>query len=207
MTRTQLVQIGGLTAIALVCAMPAAAQTEGRVGVGVSVTSNNTTDGDVASAFAIGPLVRLNPRRGWAPAGAFNWYRVDLNNPDSTDAPFARLHVRPLMGGIGYTFGPPKTLVNFSVVAGPSFNKASFEDEFRGQTAGNPLIEAKTSLAVRPGVSVTQTVAPRVGLVGFAGYMINRPEVIYRSTTGQQVEDRWQADSVVLSIGVVYSIF
>jgi len=37
--------------------------------------------------------------------------------------------------------------------------------------------------------------------------MINRPQMIYRSTTGQQVEDRWRADSIVLSVGVVYSIF
>ena len=207
MTCRQLVRIACLGTLALACATPALAQTEGRVGVGASVTSNNTTDGDVASAFSVGPLVRLNPRRGWAPAGALNWYRADLNNPDGTDAPFARLHVRPLMAGIGYTFGPPRTLVNFSIVAGPSFNKASFEDEFRDQAAGSPLIEAKTSFALRPGVSITQTLAPRVGLTGFAGYMINRPQTIYRSTTGQQIEDRWRADSMVLSLGVVYSIF
>jgi hypothetical protein len=193
--------------LALACATPALAQTEGRIGVGASVTVNNTTDGDVANVYNVGPLVRVNPRRGWRYAAALNWYRADLSNPDGTDAPFARLQVRPLMAGIGYTVGPPRTLVNFSIVAGPSFNKARFKDEFREQTAGSPLIEAKTSVALRPGISITQSVAPRVGVVGFAGYMINRPEVIYRSTTGQQVEDRWRGDSVVLSVGVVYSIF
>jgi hypothetical protein len=37
--------------------------------------------------------------------------------------------------------------------------------------------------------------------------MINRPQIVYRSNTGQQVEDRWKADSLVLSVGLVYSIF
>jgi len=193
--------------LALACATPVLAQTKGRVGVGGSVTFNKTTDGDVGNAFNGGPLIRLNPRRGWRHAAALNWYRADLDNPDGTDAPFAQLRVRPLMAGIGYTLGPPATLLNFSIVAGPSFNRARFKDDFREQTAGSPQIEAKTSFAVRPGISLTQSVAPRVGVVGFAGYMINRPQVIYRSTTGQQVEDRWHADAIVLSIGVVYSIF
>ena len=37
--------------------------------------------------------------------------------------------------------------------------------------------------------------------------MINRPDVTYRSNTGQQVQDRWRADSIVLSVGMVYSVF
>ena len=61
------------------------------------------------------------------------------------------------MGGIGYTLGPPKTLVNFSVVMGPSFNRAYFRDGF--PDAAGSSIEAKTSFAFRPGISVTQTLA------------------------------------------------
>ena len=207
MIRTRLLRLALVPALMLCGALTAAAQTEGRVGVGGSVTLNNTTDGDVGTALSVGPLVRLNPRPGWGFAGAFNWYRADLHNPDGGDNPFARLHVRPLMGGIGYTIGPPRTLVNFSVVAGPSFNKADFEDDFLDATGGSPSIEAKTSFAIRPGVSITQTLKPRVGVVGFAGYMINRPQIVYRSNTGQQVEDRWKADALVLSVGLVYSIF
>ena len=37
--------------------------------------------------------------------------------------------------------------------------------------------------------------------------MFNRPQMTYRSNTGQQVEDRWRADSIVLSVGLVYSVF
>ena len=163
------------------------------------MTLNNTTDSDVGTAWSFGPLVRINPRPGWRFASAFNWYNADLNNPAGGDAPFARFNIRPVMGGIGYTLGPPKTLVNFSVVLGPSFNRAYFRDAF--PDAAGSSIEAKTSFAFRPGISVTQTLATRVGFTAFAGYMINRPQVTYRSNTGQQVQDRWRADSIVLSVG------
>ena len=192
-------------AVVLGSVLPAAAQTEGRIGVGGSVTINNTPDSDVGTAVTFGPLVRLNPRPGWGFAGAFNWYWADLKNPAGGDDAFGRLAVRPFMGGIGYTLGPPKTLVNFSVVMGPSFNRAYFDDGF--DDAPGSSIEAKTSFAFRPGISITQTLAPRVGFTAYGGYMLNRPQVIYRSATGQQVEDRWQADSIVLSVGLVYSIF
>ena len=68
-------------------------------------------------------------------------------------------------------------------------------------------IEAKTSFAIRPGISVTQTLAPRVGFTAYGGYMFNRPQMTYRSNTGQQVDDFWRADSIVLSVGLVYSVF
>jgi hypothetical protein len=192
----------------LVCipaaSLPLYAQTEGRVSVGASVTANITTDDEVGTAVSVGPLVRLNPRRGWGPAGAFNWYRADLLNPAGGDEPFARLRIRPLMGGVSYTVGSDEVLTSFSVVAGPSFNRAEFDDDF---TPGSAIIDAENSFAVRPGVSVTWTVRPRVAIVGFGGYLINRPDVLYRNAAGVEFRNRWKADSVVLSVGAVYSLF
>jgi len=205
MIPTRSIRIVLVTAVVLSSALAASAQTKGRIGVGGSVTLNNTTDSDVGTGWSFGPLVRINPRPGWRFASAFNWYNADLDNPAGGDEPFARFNIRPVMGGIGYTLGPPKTLVNFSVVMGPSFNRAYFRDGF--PDAAGSSIEAKTSFAFRPGISVTQTLATRVGFTAFAGYMVNRPEVTYRSNTGQQVQDRWRADSIVLSVGLVYSVF
>ena len=183
----------------------ALAQTEGRVSVGGSVTLNNTTDGEVSSAVAAGPLVRLNPRKGWGPAGALNWFRADLQNPADGDDDFATLRVRPLMGGVSYTIGTDRLLTSFSIVAGPSFNRARFDDDFA--PAAGSAIDAENSIAVRPGVGVTWTVAPRVAIVGFGGYLINRPDIVYRNSAGQEFVNRWKADSVVLSVGAVYSLF
>ena len=194
-----------LVAVVLVCAMsPAFAQTEGRISVGGSVTFNSTTDSDVASATTFGPLVRLNPRKGWGPAGAFNWFRADLQNPAGGSDDFARLRVRPLMAGVSYTVGSDMVLTSFSIVGGPSFNKA----EFHGYApASGESISADNSIAVRPGVGVTWTVAPRVAVIGFGGYLINRPDVTYRNRAGQEITGKWKADAVVLSVGVVYSVF
>jgi hypothetical protein len=206
MKATRLLSIGIVAVTAMAAATAASAQSEGRVGVGGSITLNATPDDDVKNPISIGPLVRLNPRRGWGVAAALNWFRADLRLPDGSDGPFGRLTTRPLMAGVGYTFGPDRTLFNVSVVGGPSFNSAKFEEEYIERISSLPTLEADNSLAIRPGFSLTHTLAPRVGLTGFAGYLINRPKVVYRNA-GIEINDRWRADSVVLSVGVVYSIF
>jgi hypothetical protein len=199
------VRLSILFAAALVVVPAGAyAQTQGRVGVGASVTHNATTDDEVASTTGVGLLIRLNPHVGWGPAGAFNWFRADLQNPSGGSGDFARLRIRPLMGGVSYTIGTGAVLTSFSFVAGPSFNKAEFDGYLPGV---GESIDADNSFAVRPGVGVTWTVAPRVAVVGFGGYLINRPGVVYRNRFGQESKDRWKADAVVLSVGAVYSLF
>ena len=190
-------------------ASAATAQTEGRVSAGASVTYVRPSSDGVASTVSIGPLVRLNPRRGWGVAGALNWFRADLENPSGEAGDFARLRVRPLMGGVAYTVGPDNVLTSFSVVAGPSFNRIQFEDDFLNRPAIGfpPEIDVDTSFAVRPGVSVTVSVAPRVGVVGFGGYIFNRFDSVYRDRNGVEYRNQWNADGAVLSVGVVYSLF
>ena len=192
----------------LFVAGPAAAQTKGRVSVGGSVTSVNTTDSEVGSIVGWGPLVRLNPKKGWGVAGGLSWFRADVENP-SGGGPLAKLRVRPLMGGVAYTVGEQPFLVSFSVVTGPSFNDLDFDDDFvRTQPAGTVgELDIKNSWAVRPGVGLTWTVAPRVAIIGFGGYSINRPDVLYRARNGQEYRNQWKADAILLSVGAVYSLF
>jgi hypothetical protein len=180
------------------------AQTKGRVSVGVSTTLNVSTSGDVGNGVGLGVLVRLNPKPGWGPAGAFNWFQADLSNPEGA-GDFARLTIRPLMAGAAYSTVQGRVLTSYSIVAGPSFNKARFSDGF--VRSGAASIDADTSFAVRPGVGVTYTLRERVALVGFGGYLINRPSIVYRASDGTEFRDRWSADAVVLSVGVVYSLF
>lgn len=199
-----------LASMLLLCAAAtAAAQTEGHVSVGASVTLVKPTDDGVDTAIGVGPLVRLNPRRGWGPAAALNWFRADLQNPSGEDGDFARLRVRPLMAGVAYTVGSDRVLTSFSIVAGPSFNSVDFEDDFINRPAIGfpPAIDVENSLAVRPGVGVTWTLAPRVAVVGFGGYMFNRPDTVYRDRFGAELRNQWKADAFVLSVGLVYSLF
>ena len=189
----------------------AIAQTEGRLSIGASVTLVSPSDDDVERSLAVGPLVRLNPKRGWGPAGALNWFRTDLSNPDASGPAVARLVVRPLMGGIAYTVGPNRALISFSVVAGPSFNSIELKDTFLHSLPAGlqaPAVDVKkTSVAVRPGVGVTLTIAPRAAIVAFGGYLINRPNVTFRNQLGQDFRDRWKTDAFVVSAGLVFSLF
>src|SRR5262245_45860374 len=199
-----------VTAVLFCTAVSAAAQTEGRVSVGASVTWVNPTDTEVHSLVGWGPLVRLNPKKGWGIAAGLSWFLADIDDPNGAGGDFIHLRVRPLMAGIAYTVGEQPLLVSFSIVAGPSFNKLEFDDNFlRSLPPGSaqPELDASTSFAVRPGVSLNWTLAPRVAVVGFGGYMINRPDVFYRSPSGQEFRNRWKADAVLLSVGLVYSLF
>jgi hypothetical protein len=197
-----------IAALVLSVAAPAAAQTEGRVSVGASATFVQTTDSEVGSLVGYGPLVRLNPKKGWGIAGGLSWFRANVDNPLSGDQ-FLKLRVRPLMGGVAYTVGEQPVLISFSVVAGPSFNKLEFDEDFLNTLPAGPRpeIDAKTSFAVRPGVGLTWTVAPRVAIIGFAGYMFNRPDLVYRDMSGTEYRNRWKADAILLSVGAVYSLF
>jgi hypothetical protein len=197
-------------AVWLGSSVPAGAQTEGKISVGGSVTIVSPTDDQVDRAIGVGPLVRLNPKRGWGPAGALNWFRADLGNPDGSGPAVARLRIRPLMGGIAYTVGPDHALTSFSIVAGPSFNSIELRDEFLDSLPiglQTPTADVNTSFAVRPGIGLTLTVAPRVAVVGFGGYLINRPKVTFRDQFGLEHRDRWKVDAFVLSVGLVYSLF
>jgi len=199
-----------LALVLLACSVALAeAQTEGKVSVGGSITFIKPTDSEVESLWGGGPLVRLNPRKGWGIAAGLSWFRANLDNPSGADGPFARLRVRPLMAGVSYTIGNQPTLVSFSIVAGPSFNSLDFRDDFLDTLppGPQPTLDAENSFAVRPGVGLTYTVAPRVAIIGFAGYMINRPNVTYTDITGQEFRNRWKADSILLSVGAVYSLF
>ena len=210
MNRAHLCPLAAAVVLSIMPASVASAQTEGLVSVGGSVTLVSPTDDDVDRAIGVGPLVRLNPKRGWGPAGALNWFRSDLASPEGSGPPVAELRVRPLMGGVAYTVGSDRVLTSFSVVAGPSFNSVELTDEFRDSLPAGfqtPEIDVDTSFAIRPGIGVTLTVAPRVAVVGFGGFLINRPNVTFRDQFGQEFRDRWKADAVVLSVGVVYSLF
>jgi hypothetical protein len=202
---------GFVAATLLLCtAVPVAAQTKGRVSVGADVSYVNPTDSDVKPLVGWGPLIRLNPKKGWGFAGGLSWFQAELENPNGAGGDFVNLRVRPLMGGVAYTVGEQPVLVSFSIVAGPSFNKLEFEESFlRSLPPGSaqPELDASTSFAVRPGVGVTWTIAPRVAIIGFGGYSINRPDVFYRSTSGQEYRNRWKADAGLLSVGMVYSLF
>ena len=133
--------------LSLLMAVPAVAQTKGRVSVGGTVTWVKPTDSEVGSLVGVGALVRLNPKKGWGVAGGLSWFRADVENPVG-GGDLAKLRVRPLMGGVSYTIGEQPVLVSFSVVAGPSFNSLDFDDDFldRLPPGPRPSLDAEDQL-------------------------------------------------------------
>jgi hypothetical protein len=202
-----------LCATALVlCLFPHAllAQTTGKFAVGVTATRVMPADDDLQTTQSIGFVIRQIPKKGLGLAGALNWFESDLEG-DFVGVPgeIGRLRVRPLMAGVSYTFGE-RLATTFSIVAGPSFNRLRLNDdadelsivddnEFEREVG-------KVSVAVRPGVGVSWALAPRFAIIGFGGYMFNRPKFTIRTPAGD-VENRWSADALVLSAGVAVSLF
>ena len=72
MTVIRRISIGVAAALVLATATSVAAQSVGRLSAGASMALNTMTDSDVENSFSIAPLVRVNPRRGWRLATAFN---------------------------------------------------------------------------------------------------------------------------------------
>jgi hypothetical protein len=185
---------------------------EDRVGVGASVTHLRPRSDDLKSpAMHIRPLVRLQPGEGWGFAGAFNWFDTDVDGGFAgVDGQFARLETKPLMGGVGYTIRTGRVRTTFSIVGGPAWNRLKIQPAVRDAfaAAGRDIDERydKVSVAVRPGASVSIRVAPRLDLTGFGGYLFNRPKFTLPTPAGD-VRNEWTTDSVVLSVGLVFSVF
>jgi hypothetical protein len=183
-------------AVVVAGAAPAGAQTRGRASIGVNHTWVRPHHDDVSPTSGFGPTVRLNPGRGFGIAGALDWFDADLQDEIGH---VGTMRVRPVMVGVGYGIPTGRLHTALTLVAGPSFNR------LRVARAGDEA-EIETSLAVRPGASLTYTIASRLALTGFAGYLINRPEILYRSG-GIEVRDRWRADATIISTGLVISLF
>ena len=190
-------------ALLVLMAATASAQTKGRVAVGASVTTIVPTQDDVHGTTGVGFQVRLAPRKGWGPAGALNWFQADIDGTViGVSSRIGRIRVRPVMAGVGYTWISGPSAFSASVVAGPSWNRL----QQSSTSAAAAQTSTDTALAVRPGVSFTYAVQPRLALTTFAGYLINRPRLTVRSSAGD-VSRTWKTDAMALSVGVVYSFF
>jgi hypothetical protein len=185
-----------LAAALLAPAVPSHAQTAGRASLGVAHAWIRPAHPDVAPTSGYGPIARLNPGRGVGPAAALDWFDADVRDARGS---VAVIRVRPFMAGLGVGIPSGRLHTALTLVAGPSFNRL---DVVR---AGDEA-EIRTSVAVRPGLSLTYTVGPRVALTGFGGYIFNRPQITYRSA-GIEHRNRWTADAVILSTGIVVSVF
>jgi hypothetical protein len=184
------------------------AQTEGRIGVGVAVIRALPTDDGLETSYGVGLQLSRIPREGFGFVGAFNWFGAEVGGAFAgVGGNVARLNVRPLMGGVGYTFRRGRAALSLSAVTGPALTTLSVKEEFRDRVRVDGDSDKHiVSLATRIGAGATFAVRPRLALTGFAGYMFNRPEFTVQTDAGEFTTP-WKADSRVISIGVIYSLF
>jgi hypothetical protein len=202
-----------LATILLWSAPSAVAQSGGNVAVGMGVSSkagiDRETDGHVNPGF----LWRIgHGHDGWGWDYGLGWYAADLQQPvgaKSTD--FGELHVRPFVGGYGYSKRFGRTQVSGKLLGGYAFNsfhmKPAFDDAYRQARGASSLTtDVSNTFVLRPEVSAWIDVSRKIGLNLSAGYTVARPEVTVSSSAGRDTR-HIKADMLTLRIGAVYSIF
>jgi hypothetical protein len=191
----------------------AAAQTDNRVAVGVSISPKAAPDNDARGGAGIGFLWRLgNGSEGWGWKYSLNWYSAEVAQPIGGERlEFGHLRVRPFLAGYGYTkmFGRYKVSAN--LMGGYAFNSFKLwpgaNDAYRQHFGAQGVdTEVSNTLVMKPETSVWFDLNDKIGLTVGAGYMVARPTVTVLSTAGRD-RRRVNADMFMFKVGAVYSIF
>jgi hypothetical protein len=183
----------------------------GTFGIGAGISMVRPVAPELKTEPAFSPTLRRVPSKGWGFAVAFHWFeaRVDARLVGG-EGPLGRIAVRPLMFGVGYTAVRDRISVSPSFVAGPALNTLVITDEAsdRFQLGGSSFQKTigTVSIAVRPGVTVTYALYPRLGLTASGGYIWNRPRLVLRTPEGD-VSQRGRTNGLLLSGGIVVTIF
>jgi hypothetical protein len=209
------VRLGGVAVVCalVLCSGPVCAQTDGTFALGASVSGT--------AGIADGTDGHLNPsllwrfghgRDGWGWEYGFSWYSADLQeHVGPRESEFGELHVRPFLGGYGYSRRIGRTAVTGRVLAGYAFTSfelhPAFDDAYRN-TLGAQTVTTDTSntFVVKPEVSAWVDVSRKIGLNVSLGYLVARPEVTVSSSLGRDTRDV-RADMVMFRVGAVYSLF
>jgi len=180
----------------------------GRFLLGANLTRLVTPDGDIGGQFKVGGFFRFHPRQGWGPAFGLSWFRSDLRvDIDGAAENVGTLRVRPLMGGIGYTWVRGHTFVRAKAMGGYAFTSTELNEVL---PRVNLKLELRETWVVQPSVDVTCAVARRLALVGSVNYTIARPMLRLTASDGvteERASRRLRGDYLALTAGVAVSIF
>jgi len=176
-----------------------------RAGIGGSVGGIFPFDDDVSVGSAFGVNAGLAPAPGFGPTIGLGWYQGDLTlSGISGDREVGRLRVRPLMGGVGYTWVTGRVATGVSINAGISFNSIDLNDQYR--TFFGPgtqvSVDASNSFAVRPQIRFEYSVARKVGVYTSLGYFFTKFDNVIETPVGR-FENEWDASSFNIFVGAM----
>ena len=159
--------------------------------------------GTLDSRVSLGPLFRLGSGRGFGPTLALNWFQTTVQGASPEPDVVSRIHLRPIMGGIGYTWASERVSVSPSIVGGISFNSLTVPQT--GE-AGGVAVEVANSLLWRPGVSLWIDVSRRAAVNVSTGYVVTGLRVTFLDN-GRLVERDVKGDTAIVHAGVAYKLF
>jgi hypothetical protein len=186
-------------------------QTWLNLGVGVT-TFQSTKPGTHSDNLGVGIAWRIgHGGGGWTKSIGFGWYETGLRTSVAgLETRVGSIHVRPIMFGYGYTVQRGRAAVEMKTLGGYSFNTISVDNQLRQNylNAFDTWVSGNihNSWVVEPEASLWYDLTSRVGVNVSLGYMLNRPIVVLTTGSGPTPQ-RWNADMVVMSFGVVYGIF
>lgn len=152
---------------------------------------------------SIGPLLRFGSGHGLGPAIAFNWFQTSLTGGSTGPDVTSRVRVRPVMVGLGYTFGSGRVSVSPSLVAGIAFNGLSVPDT---GAADRVAVGVGKSLVWRPGISLWSDLNRRLALNLTVGYVVTGLRVTFLEQ-GRLVKQSVSGDTTIIHAGVAYKLF
>jgi len=152
---------------------------------------------------SVGPLVRFGSGHGFGPAIAFNWFQTSLAGGSTGQDVISRIRVRPIMVGVGYTFGSNRVSVSPSLVAGIAFNSLSVPDI---GAANRIAVGVGKSLVWRPGVSTWFDLNRHIALNMTVGYVVTGLRVTFLED-GRLVKQRISGDTTIVHAGIAYKLF
>src|SRR5581483_4597645 len=154
-----------------VSALPAAAQTKGKISLGWEIGPMIPVDSSAGGSSEFGLVWRLGRYdSGWAPHWGLNWYETDLTRTvDGTPVTLGNLHVRPITAGYGYTLVSGRWTMIADVLGGVAFTSMSMAqpavDVYRRIGAQNASVDVSMTWVLRPEAMVWYDLNKDFGLV------------------------------------------
>jgi hypothetical protein len=171
--------------------------------VGASFGWSDPTRAALRARTSVGPLVRLGSGSGFGPALALGWFHTSVTATSAAPDVRSRIHVRPLMGGVGYTFASRRVSVAPSLVGGVAFNSVTVPTS---GVVDRIAVEVGNSLVWRPGVSMWVDASRRVAVNVSAGFVVMGLRVTYLDE-GRLVQQDVRGDTAVVHAGLAYKLF
>src|SRR4051812_31097134 len=185
-----------------------------RVALGANITSRLAGGNDVGGSTHPGFEWRIGEGGpGWGWKFGLNWFSAHIDRPlGGTTVELGELHVRPLLGGYGYTHIVRNFAISYNLLGGYAFGKFEIDEGakalFQSYYGHEREVQtrARNTFVLKPEVSAWRNLTRKVSLHTAVSYVVARPEVTLETAAGVDTR-RIRADMLQLKIGAVYSIF